>query len=386
MPYYFGRTRTRSYGAVEGTRSHHYYKDWHIEYTETSRVSPLFRDLCHDTCGYPEEHALYLKHEQYGTFVRSGQGSNGWEYFSYPTGFNAVPNYSSLEDVDSFATRAAAKTNPGKSHIDLPVFLFELRELPKMIRDAGLAFNGRAPRTSTPKRLGSAYLSWQFGWKPLIQDLSSLVDFTQAVEKRKEEIRQLITKGGYTGKYTDHSGVGGGENHYLITLNTLPWVVGRVTSTTSVRRWAKTRWKPELPPALLKDDRELARIARRSVLGLSAGQVTTQAWKAIPWTWLIDWFTNIGNCLQATNNSIASLTSGIPVMTHSVTVGIPGIESVGEQFDYTVVVSPGSSAKYELKERYLASLSPFKTSMPILNGGQLGILTALFAQMDKRRR
>ena len=93
--------------------------------------------------------------------------------------------------------------------------------------------------------------------------------------------------------------------------------------------------------------------------------------------------------LEATDNSVAVLSSDIIcVMTHSRTEGVPTIieyDNFPGVFDYTLKFSPGGTGVRETKERYLASLTPFKSSIPILTDGQLGILTALFAQRSGRK-
>lgn len=358
--------------------------DGSFESSGVSTLEPLTRELIHDTCGFPEMHALYLERETKGYMVSSGRGTSWYDYSSVPTEFVTVPTYSSMEDTDTFATRAAARTNPGKPHIQLPVFIFELKDLPKMIHEAGLTLLGKFPGKSAAGKAGSAYLSWQFGWKPLLKDLTDLVTFADAVEQRKKVLRDLVSKGGYSRKYSMPSGGGGGSNNYDLTLSLWPWCKVRVTSTTTVKRWAKPRWVPQLPPGLTGDDRALTSYARKSIFALHPQQITLNVWEALPWSWLVDYFTNIGDVLSATDNSVAVLASDlICVMTHTTTVGTAAVieyDNYPGVFDYTRVFSLGGAGKIEKKERTLASLSAFKTSMPILNNGQLGILAALGAQ------
>lgn len=385
MPSYFGRTRSRAYGSVSGSWIHHRYPDGQVDSSGSSEINPLTTELIHDTCGYPEPHALYLERHTKGYMVQGGDGASGFSYSGLPRAFDTVPNYPALGDADSFATLAAARTNPGKPSVRLPVFLFELRELPRLIRDTGRTLLGKPPGKTVAGKAGSAYLGWQFGWKPLIKDLTDLVTFASAVEKRKLALRKMADKGGYRGKYSLNGGKGVSDsNYYDIVWSMWPWCKLRITSTTTVRRWAVCQWEPNLPPGILSDDTALTNYARKSVLALHKQQILSNVWEALPWSWLFDYFTNIGNMLEATDNSVAMLSSDmICVMTHTRTTGVPTIlefDNFPGVFDYTMKVYPGGTGIRETKERYLASLTPFKSSIPILTNGQLGILTALAAQ------
>lgn len=385
MPSYFGRTRSRAYGAVSGSWTHRNFMNGEVDSTGVSTIDPLTTELIHDTCGYPEPHALYLERHTKGYMVGSGAGGSWYSYDALPRDFDTVPNYPALGDENTFATAAAAKTNPGKPTVQLPVFIFELREIPRLIRDTGRTLLGKPPGKGIAGKAGSAYLGWQFGWKPLIKDLTDLVTFASAVEKRKQKLRDLVTKGGYRGKYSLNGGHGAtGENSYDIVWSMYPWCKLRITSTTTVKRWAVVHWEPNLPPGILSDDAALTNYARKSVLALHRQQILSNIWEALPWSWLIDYFTNIGNMLEATDNSVAVLSSDtICVMTHRKTIGTPTIleyDNFPGVFDYTLKFSLGATGIRETKERYLASLSPFRSSIPILTDGQLGILSALGAQ------
>lgn len=385
MPSYFGRTRSRSNGAVSGSVIHRNFMNGEIDSTVVSTLEPLVTELIHDTCGYPEPHALYLERHRRGYMVKQGGGGSWFSYEGVPAGFDTVINYPALGDENSFATAAAAKTNPGKPTVQLPVFIFELREIPKLIRDTGRVLLGKPPGKSIAGKAGSAYLGWQFGWKPLIKDLTDLVTFAAAVEKRKQMFRNMVSKGGYRGKYSLNGGAGaGGENTYDFIASMWPWCKVRVTSTTVVKRWAVCHWVPNLPPGLMSDDSALTSYARKSVLALHKQQILSNVWEALPWSWLTDYFTNIGNVLEANDNSVAMLSSDvICVMTHSRTIGMPTViefDNFPGVFDYTETITLGGAGLRETKERFLASISAFKTSMPILTNGQFGILAALGAQ------
>jgi hypothetical protein len=148
-----------------------------------------------------------------------------------------------------------------------------------------------------------------------------------------------------------------------------------VKSTTQVTSWASVRWTYKTG-ALPRSDSELITKARLLAYGLDSSQVTQNVWQAIPWTWLINWFTGFGDFLAASNNSVAIVNQNLGcVMTH--TVGAADIKRNSTTGNVTVTQQGGN---VDWKQRGVASISVFNASVPFLSEGQLGILGALVAQ------
>jgi hypothetical protein len=109
-------------------------------------------------------------------------------------------------------------------------------------------------------------------------------------------------------------------------------------------------------------------------LGLNSHSILSAAWELAPWSWLTDWFVDIGATIDATNNTVPLVHSDICVMRtltarrdyDIISIGAP-VQRTGQQFEARL-----------RKERYLAyPLLPFSASIPWLTQGQWSILGSL---------
>jgi hypothetical protein len=291
-----------------------------------------------------------------------------------------------IPSIGEVATSTLARSNPSKPDVSVPNFLYELKDLPGMIRDIGRlkllpskirkqGFRG------LPKDSANWYLSYQMGWRPLIRDLSQLLSFQSLVDKKIRELHGLYNNGGLQRRVRSPEWKASleqvyNENLYLDSFLSSLTVKHSVYS--NIERWGTVRWIPEHLPDHRYSSKELAGLARRLVFGLN-GISAKQLWDAIPWTWMVGWFSNVGEFLQAHSNTIP-LTHSVPcIMTKtesktSWTRNQP--ESVENWF------GGYGDAGHTTKERTVSPGS-LSATIPFLNRRQLSILGALAIQ---RRR
>lgn len=293
---------------------------------------------------------------------------------------------SSIPSVGTVATAVLARSNPSKPYVSVPNFLYELKDLPQMIKDIGhLKLQLRNIRRKgvqqvTPKNAASHLLSYQMGWSPLIGDLRKLLDFQAQVDKKMRELDQLYNKGGLQRRVRSPQWKASSSSHDA--QETVSSGIGisiwmRKTIITNAERWGTVRWQPRTRPSTKHSNRELAKLARDLTFGMK-GISAKQLWDAIPWTWLIGWFSNVDEFLQAHDNTIP--------LTHST----PCIMTKRETFyDYSRI--PGNNEDITggygrairiTKEREMNGGS-LSATIPFLSGRQLSILGALAIQ---RRR
>lgn len=273
-----------------------------------------------------------------------------------------------VPSVGVSATTALARTNPGRAVVSLPVFVGELRDLPHAIKSAGDFIRSRRGRGL--KGISGQYLGYQFGWKPLFDDLRKMLQFQDHVDKRSRELARLYAKGGLKrrvelGTWSSHA-----ETNVTLdsTMGSSEFVTARKSTDTSVRRWATVRWRPTKTHQVITD-LLLRRLARKAVFGISIQ--AEDAWNLMPWTWLADWFSNCGDFLEAYNNRIPAACSVVNVMTHTKT------QSVYRRTDSTSWVKGGDSrSEVETKNRSL-SFGTIEADFQFLSGRQLSILGAL---------
>lgn len=208
--------------------------------------------------------------------------------------------------LDSYVNRLLAQTGPLTPNVQLPLALFELRDVPRMLRHAGdLLHKIRSLpyRYLDPvKEAAAANLAYKFGWEPIASDLSKLLGFAEAVKRRQQQIRKANTDRGLRRKvHLDSFSMPHSGNLTIWSTHGLylsPSYEGIVTSET----WGTVRWRVRDPNAYgtTPSFTEAGKIN----LGLQGGQIPIQLWKAFPWTWMIDWFADVSNILQANYNSV----------------------------------------------------------------------------------
>jgi len=146
----------------------------------------------------------------------------------------------------------------------------------------------------------------------------------------------------------------------------------RRDTITSTKMWGSVRWTNPYPNHPRLSDQDLEKLARSIIFGYNI--TPKEIWDAVPWTWLVDWFANFGDYLDATNN-VLSLAPSVPlVMTHERT------EESWTRSDNLKWVTGGNGTRlYETKTR-ITQGATLSASIPIISGGQFATLGALAIQ------
>jgi hypothetical protein len=291
-----------------------------------------------------------------------------------------------MPSVSAALTKALANTNPNRRTVDMPVFLFELADLPGMLKDIGTNLLKSAAKKGRPPKLSDqityaagSNLAFQFGWLPLISDIGKMLDFQNIVDKRVTELKRLYSKGGLRRRYNNFSDQEVAQGFATLQTSNFTananWMIIRKSKV-----WTTLRWYPAdadingLPVV----NRDLHNEARRATLDLGRGlrqDIDAAAvWEAIPFSWLADYFSNVGDLLKARRNQLPVVAKDACVMT-----------SLHSTCDYTNVwASHNLSGRdghhdYWSKSRYVnASPTPsFSAWLPFLSGNQLSILGSL---------
>lgn len=221
--------------------------------------------------------------------------------------FDGYPSYSLHESDIEFVTRAVADTNPSAADIDVPVFIAELRDVPSLFRNA-------AEKLS--KASANEYLKFEYGIKPLANDIRRFLKVADQLAKRLERIRQARSNYGLVRKYLPPDRW---ETHqftdepvdYAEILNDRFGV--KASGTVTIERWATIKWTPDFDPLGVPDtDEGLLRLAKRAVFGGTVDGATL--WQAMPWSWLIDWSSNMGDYLASKRNIVGASPGEICLM------------------------------------------------------------------------
>ncbi len=181
--------------------------------------------------------------------------------------------------------------------------IYELKDLPHMLKQQ-LSHNNL-------KDIGNYYLALQFGWKPLLRDIRNMYNTQRIISQR---IKQLLRDNGRpvrrrvsvrTDSATTYAS-GQSYGAFAPTIST-GFYQGYTptyqdTTVTEERIWASAQfryWLPEGPKDINWTNQMKARI-----LGSNTPS-PKNVWDAIPWTWLTDWFVDIGSMIETMDVGVA---------------------------------------------------------------------------------
>lgn len=186
-----------------------------------------------------------------------------------------------------------------KSSLSGPTFLGELRETIRMIRNPAASLmkeinnfskkasraRARESKTNFKKVLPDLYLEATFGWRPLISDISAAAE--ASVTFLEENLIQRVK---FTAKEQGHVGEAYAQPN-MSPLNSIAvGLRGYVILDISVKYVAWVKMKETMSGGL-------DGIIQASKFDLS--EIIPTAWELLPWSFLIDYFSNIGDVLSS---------------------------------------------------------------------------------------
>lgn len=187
-----------------------------------------------------------------------------------------------------------------------PTFLGELRETVHMIRSPAKALRGgisdylstlkkraRGPSSAKRRILADTWLEFSFGWKPFFHDIADGVKAYQQVMRRNTA---YVVRGSGKAESATTSGSLAGPNFTGIVNNHYEKVLNEATT-----RYIVGLWQHCYGP-----DQSLESVSRS--FGFVPREWAPTAWELLPWSFLVDYFVNIGDVIQATATSTADVT------------------------------------------------------------------------------
>jgi len=338
----------------------------------------VLQEHLEDTVGnFPAPNPLWIEKTWHTPSTLTGV----WPYFAqyrwidYPMfdsvyTFGAEGNHTDPEpSVASAVTSVQAATNPSRPDVSIPNFLYELKDIPEMLHLKGQAHAKRRPSNSA--------VEGNFGWELLWRDLTRLVDFTASVNKRVTELKRLHAKGGLKRRRTvyDSTATADGSD-YFWTLEVS--VTAPIHVTSHKRKWVSVLWKPDSPNIPSAD--ELVRQARLAVHGwdFSSAGLAAIIWEAVPWSWLGDYFGNLGSYLDANRNSVGAVATNSCFMEESTLEWAYGPWNISNPF----FTCKTGKRKTVTKSRTISSAS-LTATLPMLSHKQLSTLSSIAFNLNR---
>jgi hypothetical protein len=357
--------------------------------------------------------SLFVRHR----LVTAGFANIDWKYFGdysrtpYVGNITATPilpltdsEVKSSRTTEGNATWAYGATGwkrarPGNPVAGVATFIGELREglpriplaLHKRVRDL---IQGKAAwRRINGRTVGDDYLNVMFGWIPLLSDLRKMHKLSMDIDKRLARIVRDNGKGVHKRreiKNSSNSVVDKSEwDTPFYGWNNAPGNIvngyGRVvTVTTNTEKvWFAGRFRYYIPDIGSNPWR------RRTVRALYGANVTPEVvWNLLPWSWLADWFGNIGDVMSnASSNAVDNLTADYAYVMRTLEIkteyfGSASWGSFDSGDNFTKVIKAGSAQAYavtktEYKLRSVGSPFGFGATFDGLSNYQMGIAAAL---------
>jgi len=276
-------------------------------------------------------------------------------------------------------TDLITRTNPSRPDYVPLTLIQDLVDIPKQLKDIGRLIRTPKRNLIHPKEVANQHLGFAFGWKPLFQDVRDMLDLQSHIHRRVGELHRLYNAGGlkrriHLGKWTAVED----DNEWWETNPSFECQVARKGFITS-DRWGTVRWKPDTGfPPYNPTDAEIIKTAKRVSLGLTVEGTMKGVWDVLPWTWMINWFTNIGAYAMQHSNTVPALPSSACVMTTTISK-----RSYSTKYITPGYSSVGGYATYTTKERYVGSGS-ITAHLPFITRDRLSILESLFIQRFMR--
>lgn len=339
---------------------------------------------CTDETGFPNPHPLYLTHRVNLRWTVSGLRPGYWLMDKFQVSMGALDPLPWSPDnpppSDNVAlSMGLSRSNPNKPVVDLPVFLFELKDIPEMLRDWGHELLRKAPKSGgrnlakIPRSAAKRYVEYQFGIAPFISDIGRMLDFQSQVDKKMKRLESLSSghSSSRVSVWSDTVSSEVYEDYVTSAYQESRRVFNRLETVRE--KWTSTTWKATIP--LPQTDHDKRILACRLAYGLDISLSTL--WEAMPWSWLIDWFSNAGDLFTASRNTIPVTHGGSCIMTTTtLRRAIDGYALAPSGATCTVTPPPFN---FQIKERsVMGDADPLlEFNVPFLDVKQSSILGAL---------
>jgi len=341
----------------------------HEPSTGTGHDIEIKFDLCSDDPGPGDCGPLYVEHLERRGGIIDKPWSNYFDswFTNYTCDWLRQPAngtvHLGVDTMDNYAAAAAcaARTNPSRPLVDYAAALAELREVPDLFR----RFSGDVIR-----RTADLNLRYQFGIRPLYGDILKLLFFQQQVGQRTRELQSLHGGSGLRRTVRLDDDITTGTFNQSVQSLYAYWPRD-FTIETRERVWGHSRWSPDLSMTMSPADPRLSSIAAQAVRGLDVDIST--AWQLMPWSWLADWFSNMGDVLMAHRNVVGAHLEGVAIMRQTTTITQCPEHARTEPTG--AYMSP-LYVRYEQKRRQMVPVI-LSASLPYLSNRQLGIASSL---------
>jgi len=203
-------------------------------------------------------------------------------------------------DGSVYGATAYSKMKPDKPNMNGLVSIFELKDIPGMLKQR---FHAKGLH-----EIGDYYLAEKFGWEALLKDVRAFCEthiyaqraLQQLLRDEGRPVKRRITLNDSTAVNWEDSGTSNFLYPSFVTYFYSRPSTWRNTLSRTDRTWASARFRYWLPGG--PRDVEWSDMMKARIFGFKP--TPSQVYKAIPWSWLAEWFTNVGDMIDNLETSI----------------------------------------------------------------------------------
>lgn len=255
-----------------------------------------------------------------GDTIQKAGGKPYLVYKNYvPSCLSGIPVHQVSPDTSGFKdiTSAIADSHPGDSGFSLPNFLYELKDVPRMLQNAyrlgeELEDAAKSRRIEdifrylySPKARGRDWLNYNFGYRPFLQDARSIAEISDYVSKRCKQPPLIRRRRELGETFVQRIG--------STTYTALNNISGVRTTQATAKKWVCSRWRVDRRFTQAMTESRMKAVG--NALGLNLGLSTV--WNALGYSWLIDWFTGVGDVIDIYENKNGIKFDSAVVMLHT---------------------------------------------------------------------
>jgi hypothetical protein len=226
-----------------------------------------------------------------------------------------------VPSLDGWSDVAFAKTRPRLEKAGAGIALAELRDVPRTIKSTARDLSdiwkvmggSTTSRIMQPKRVANSFLNEQFGWVPMIKDIRDINHVYENQAKIKSQMtnennRWIRRKATLLDDYQETKLGGEGGMRVSPAGDPVPSTLFRDGAAPHWELWEKKHsyittsgsfkyYRPEFD-ATIPDYSSGWNEIRRQMTMYGLRISPSNVYRATPWTWLIDWFSDFGSVMD----------------------------------------------------------------------------------------
>jgi len=322
--------------------------------------------------------------------------------FSYPF-TNHIASLSTATNRQNTANSFFAATAPERASAHILTTVVELLrgDVPSLLKNYRRALFDYQSKTRSLRYAGSEYLNIQFGWQPLIAEYANVLKVLMGIDRMvyaESNRRKRMWDGPSTSSVSDYASqtatfnpvnIGGLGERYCVTVGDRSDSISPARYDSTVKSTVKEDYKfTARYSSLVKPNARsngFVERAEETLRQLGLVDDPSILWELTPWSWLVDWASNIGASIN--NAHTLSPLSG----RHSVDYAYfttqlveSRVETITKQtllsysqYNRSRVIRPSSDFTTVSRTRSRATPFGFGTQLGSISAAQFAILVAL---------